>query len=244
MALPSYLKEEDNKIIFNDPEGEVIYYIPEKYFDLSSKTEIIGEYVNVFGIFCWCYFDSKGKSHGIKYFKCPTIIKCKPNLIDKLHNFQLEGIPVKPSDYRCLHFTKGGELLSNTNIVQDADNVDIFVNLLTGGNLPTYIPYNEIQDYMIENAEVSNFNYKISNQVLGLLISELYRDKEDLSKPFRLSNSNNMTDYVPLKIQDVPKYISTYTSITSEDPSLAIAGAILNKGTPNTHSPLEKIVID
>ena len=50
--------------------------------------------------------------------------------------------------------------------------------------------------------------------------------------------------YVPLKIQDVPKYISTYTSITSEDPSLAIAGAILNKGTPNTHSPLEKIVID
>ncbi len=47
--MPSYFKELDGKVIYSG-DGELIYYVPEKYFDLKVAT-IIGEYVEVMGVF-------------------------------------------------------------------------------------------------------------------------------------------------------------------------------------------------
>ena len=238
-ALPAYMKVDGNKLIFNGP-GEIIYYIPEKYFDLSLAT-FIGEEIEAMGIFPYSYSPSgSDEDRQFKPFKYPTIIRFKPSETEKINNLVLMGAK-KPSDYRAAYFHKGDELLCEISVPQDIDNVDKFVNLFKGGNLPDYIPYNEIHEYMIGNAQANGFNYKVSNQILGLVISEVYRDAADPSKPFRYSSMEDQTAYRAVNINMVPKFTSAYTAITSENPDEAIAAAVTNTG--HGRSPLEDIMM-
>lgn len=237
--LPIYMKQEGNTLYYKG-SGEIIYYVPEKYYELSLAYSI-GEYVEVMGMFCYCRFDSNGKAGPIKPFKFPTMMKCKPSTVEKVTNFQLMGSKTTQG-YRLLHFKDGDELLTEVAVPQNIVNVEKFVNLLKGGNLPDYIPYNEIQDYMILNAKLNGFNYKVSNQLLGLMISEIYRDMKDLSRPFRYTDMKDQTAYKAVNIVKVPKYTSVYTSITSENPDEAIAGALINTGTGE--SPLERVMMN
>ena len=81
----------------------------------------------------------------------------------------------------------------------------------------------------------------MSANIIGILISELYRDPKDLSKPFRLSGMKDMLDYKAISILKVPKYTSPYTAITSENADESIAAAMTTKGTSS--SPLEKVMM-
>ena len=54
---------------------------------------------------------------------------------------------------------------------------------------------------------------------------------------------NSPIDYQMVSINQLPKYISPYTAITSENADEAIAAAILNKNTHKT-SPLEKVMMN
>lgn len=237
--MPDYFKEIDGKVIYTG-DGELIYYVPEKYFELNVAS-IIGEYVETMGVFSYCNFTKAGKSEGVKAFKCPTMIKCMPASIDKVNNYSLEGSK-EPKSYRLLHFTEGSELLCATYVPKDVSNVEKFVNLWIRGNLPDNIPYNEIHEYIMMNADLNGFNYKVSTQIIGLVISELCRDSKDLTKPFRLGAMKNMLDYKSIPINKVPKYTSPYTAITSENPDEAIAASIITTGAGQ--SPLEKVIIN
>ena len=75
-----------------------------------------------------------------------------------------------------------------------------------------------------------------------MMISELCRDPNNLSIPFRYSDMSNMSGYKSIAISRVPKYTSPYTAITSENPDEAIAGAMITTGTGK--SPLEKVMMN
>ena len=66
--MASYYYEKDNKVIFND-SGELIYYIPEKYFDFGIALSV-GEIIQSMGIFSYGLFDKNGKRIKISRFKC------------------------------------------------------------------------------------------------------------------------------------------------------------------------------
>ena len=232
--LPAYIKEIGEKIIY-DGDGEIVYYVPEKYFELSIAN-VIGEYVETMGVFQYCEFSKSGKAGELKPFKHPTIFQCKPSLIEKVSDYHLQNTKV-PSGYRILHFKNKDELISQTSTPQVIENVEKFMNLLKGGHLPDHIPYNEIQDYVIMNAKLNDFSYKVSTQIIGLIISEIYRNPKDLSIPFRHTSMDDMRAYKAINVNKVPKYASTYTALTSENADEAIAGAMINTGT--AHSPLE-----
>ena len=89
---------------------------------------------------------------------------------------------------------------------------------------------------------MNGFKYPLNNQMYGIIVSELCRDPKDLSRPFRVTKSTNMTDYKSMPILQIPKYVSPYTSITSENADEAIANAIINKS--KTDSPLEKVMMN
>jgi len=234
----AFFRQDKEKVIFIG-DGELIYYIPEKYFD-NSVAYNIGEVIETIGVFSYGLFDGKGKRVKIDRFKCPTVFQCKPSSITKEPDLQLIGSKESKA-YRLLHFKKGDELICNTHVPKDITNVEKFMNLLVRANLPETIPYDEIHEYILANAELNGFNYKVSGQIIGILVSELYRDPSDLSKPFRLSNSTDMLDYKAIPILKVPKYTSPYTAITSENADEAIAAAMTTKG--KTDSPLEKVMM-
>ena len=233
----AFFKQSGNKVLFNE-DGELLYYIPEKYFGLNCAI-VNGEYIDTIGVFTYEVFDKSGKSKVQKLMKCPTFITCKPSEISK-QSLKLKGTKAE-LPYRVLKFKKDDELICSTDIPQDINNVEIFINLYSRGNLPRTTPYDQVYDLIDKNAKLNGFNYKVPAQMIGIVMGELFRNPDDKSDPFRLAENKSMTDYEPISINNSPKYVSPFASITSENADEAIANAITIKNYKD--SPLERVMM-
>ena len=234
--IPKFLKRDGDSLLFNQ-EGELIFYIPEMYFSRNYAI-IIGEYVNLLGVLDYAIFDEKGKHSGLKPFRFPTVFLCKPGEMEKVKNVKLTE-HVEAQDYRLLKFRKGDQVVVSVKVPEMVANAEEFYKLFTSGKMPTTIKYDEIQDYFLENIRLNGADYGISIQLFGIIIGEMCRDPKDPSKLFRHTSMSNMTAYQMLNIREVPKYISPFTSITSENFDDSLVNAIINKNTK--YSPMEKL---
>lgn len=240
MSIPSWLKKTNDKVIYNG-DGYFAFFVPERFFDgkKSAKAIIIGEVVNLFGVLNYQLFTENDKPNGpIRNFKFPTVFLTKPTEIQKAKNIKLESW-TDAQDYRILKYRKGAEIVMSTKVPQDLQNVEFFYSLFLGGNLPTTIPYEDLYTYLTENIELAGESYGICNQILGIVTSEMARDYNNPQKAFRNSKSEH---YRTIDIKDIPKFISAYSAITSENWDEAVVNAIENKSTKNI--PMEKILMD
>lgn len=240
MEVPKFLKKDGDKLLFNQ-EGELIYHIPEKYFD-NGCAVIIGEYVSLLGIFSYEIKNTNGKSSGIKTFNFPSRFMCKPYDVEKVKDYKI--LPDSDSkDYRFLKFKKNDEVVTSTKVPQDITNVeDMYRLMVITGNIPQTIKYSELQNYFLESMDINGGNYNVNAQLFGILISELCRSKTDISKPFRLTKNKlkNDTNYTSISIKDIPKYVSPFSAITSENWDESVIAAIMNDKERNI--PLEKVL--
>jgi hypothetical protein len=95
----------------------------------------------------------------------------------------------------------------------------------------------------MESAALIGFSYNLNIQLFGVLISRLCRDANNIEKMFCETDMKDMTKYKMIDIRMVPKFISPYTAITSENWDEAVRAAILMKDNENTPvSPLEKVM--
>ena len=237
--FPSFLKKSGDKLLFNG-SGELIYYVPEKYFNISQAATVYGDEIELMGIFDYDVFDANGKHKGIRNFYFPTMIRCKPNSMEKVTNFAITKYV--SMDYRLLKFKKDDEVICNVNIPKVIGNAEIFTNLLINANLPPTIPYDKLYEYINDNAELNGFNYNMNAQMLGIVAGELCRDRNDLTKPFRLTDMKDPLGYTLVSIKQLPKFVSPYVAITSENADESIANAILDK--VGTETPLEKVMMN
>lgn len=240
MAIPSWLKREGESILYNG-DGYFAFFVPERYFDgkNSTKAIIMGEYVNLFGILDYQLFNDNKKPNGpVRCFKFPTVFLTKPTEIEKVKNIKLVDWS-DVQDYRVLKYEKGSQIVVSTKVPQDLQNVEFFYSLFLGGNLPVTIPYSELYTYLVENIELAGESYGITNQLLGIVVSEMARDPNNLEKAFRNSKSDH---YKTISIKDIPKFISAYSAITSENWDEAVINAIENKNTKDI--PMEKILMN
>ena len=113
---------------------------------------------------------------------------------------------------------------------------------LISGHIPSTIPYDKIQDYFPESIRINGANFGVDLNLFGIMISELCRNKNNLEQPFRMSKNNNMLDYKPISIKELPKLISPFDSIISENWDRSAIGACLTKGK-QTNSPLQKVLM-
>ena len=240
-GLPSWLREEHQKLIFNDKEKELVAYIPEKFFERNIAT-VIGEYIELLGIFNYTVQDLKtGKNIGLKTFRFPTIFTTMPSYTEKVKEIQL----IKDSDvsdYRVLRYRYGDEFVVSTDVIQTIANVEKCVNLFyVLGFIPNTIPYDQIHEYIMDNMSLNGNSYGVNAQMFGFTISELCRSKKDPNIPFRLSKSTNMHEYKSMSIKNISKLISPYTAIISEDFDESLLYAMLNDNPKDT--PLEEILV-
>lgn len=237
--IPFFLKRKDDALLFNG-DGQFIFYVPETYFD-SKNAIIVGDYVNILGILNYSIENKTGGNGGLRTFNFPTVFLTKPTTIDKVKDVKLTK--TTPSqDYRLLKYNKGDMVVVSTKVPQDIVNVEDFYRLFViTGNIPNTIPYDKLQDYFIESMTLNGASYGISLQMFGILLSELCRSVKDESIPFRLAKEKDMTNYRPVSIKVIPKLISPYSAITSENWDEAVVNAIINKGDKT--SPMEKILM-
>lgn len=237
-ALPGFLKQEKDSILFNG-DGEFYFYIPEKFFDLDVAF-YVGEFISTLGILTYAYKDGN-KIIGPKQFDYPTRFMTKPYKVNKLKQVRIIEND-KKQDYRVLCYRKGDEIIHEIRVPEAIENVEAFIKLFViGGYIPNTIPYDKLQNYFIDNITYNGSNYNIALQMIGLVISEICRDKKDINKPFRVSGSTDMNAYTPIGIKTVARLISPYTAITSEnfDESVVFASLNKNKEVP---IPLERVL--
>lgn len=240
MAIPSWLKKDGESVLYNG-DGYLAFFIPENYFNNknSAKAMIMGEIVNLFGVLDYQLFNANGKPNGpVRCFKFPSVFLTKPTSIEKVKNIKLVDWG-EADDYRVLKYEKGAPIILSTKVPQDLQNVEFFYSLFLGGNLPVSIPYEELYTYLTENIELAGESYGITNQLFGIIVSEMARDPNNLERAFRNSNAKH---YVTINIKDIPKFISPYSAITSENWDEAVVNAIENKSTRDI--PMEKILMD
>lgn len=240
--VPKFLRKDGDILRFNETGKTFIFYVPEKYFTTKDAI-VIGEYVNVLGILNYEIVDDKtGKSiTGLRLFNYPTVFICRPNNIEKQKALQINK-SAGPADYRLLRFKKDAEVVSSVKSPEDIVNVESFYNLLMRGNLPNTIPYNQLQNIVYDNMKLNGYSYGITLQMVGLLISEIYRSSTNIDIPFRLSDSKDQLDYKAIDIRQIPKHTSPFVSLTSENWDEAVVGAVMTKNRKD--SPMEKLLMD
>lgn len=242
MAIPNFIRKEGETVYYNG-EGQFIFFIPESHF--TKTAAISGEYISILGILNYsiCKGNTKDYTENIKMFNYPSRFVTKPGIIEKAKNIKLIDSS-DPIDYRLLIYenNKYDEIISSVMVPEDIENVEDFFRLFVKtGDIPKTIPYDQLYKYFLDSINYNGASYKISAQLFGLIVSEMCRDPKDLSKPFRLSGSNNMHDYKSIAINKIPKYNGPYSSITSENWDLSLIGAINNPEAKE--SPLEKVIM-
>ncbi len=236
--LPSFLKRDGDSILFNQ-DGQFVFFVPEMYFNRKDAI-IVGEYVNLLGILDYTIYKPNGSNIGLKRFNFPTVFLCKPSKIDTLKDTRLKST-VDVQDYRLLIFEKGDAVVVSTKVPQDIVNVEDFYKIFLTGNLPTTIPYDKLQDYFIDSMSLNGSSYKLSLQMFGVVISEMFRDPTNPAKAFRHTKFKDLTEYKSISIKDIPKYISPNSAIGSENWDLGVIGAISNP--TDVGSPLEDLLM-
>lgn len=235
---PTFLKKDGDKVLFNAP-GELLFFLPEKLFDLRLAFPA-GDYQNVFGLLNYCLVDANGKKGKLKLLKLPTRFLTQPYKIDKIKEAKLISTS-KVQDYRVFRFKKGDAVIVETRVPMDIKNVEDFINLiLITGNMTNSVPYDKIQDMFMKNMDVNGNNYNVSAQMFGIIFSECCRALNDPSKPYRLSNTNDLTAYVLMSVKKVSRLISSYSAFTSENFMESITHAMMND--KKVDQPLERVM--
>lgn len=242
--IPQFLKMNGEAAEFN-ADGELHIYVPELFFR-SSYAFYSAEYLNLLGILNYTLVDKNGKNNGLHTFNLPTVFLSQPSEIEKVKGVRLKQY-MDPEDYRILKYRKGDKVIVQVEVPEVVDNVEEFFKLFAlTGHVPTSIPYPIIYEYFFESMELNGENYGINAQLFGIMQSELCRDPSDRSRPFRLSKAKKegrMNDYIPISLKEIPKYVSPYVNLTSENWDDSMVQSIMMDENKIKSTPLEKIMM-
>jgi hypothetical protein len=248
MELPNFLSKQDRSLIYNKDNSTFVFYVPSNYFSNKSKipyAEYYGQYVTFIGICNWAIVDANGNRGAIHPFIFPTMFMCKPGEIDTKSGKNLKLDNTEASDYVLLKFKKGDEVVSDINVPKNIENVELFFKMLVmTAKIPTTIRYDKLWELFFESGKLNGLSYGLNVQLFGIIIAAVCRDPNDISRRFCDTDMKDMNNYTFINIRDVPKYISPYTAITSEnwDEAIRAAALLKDKAEKSPESPIEKII--
>lgn len=238
MSIPGFLKQDGLSLRYSK-KGKMVFYIPEVYFE-RQYIAVDSDRLSLIGLFNYARFDETGKPvGGLQLFKFPSIFTCIPSEIEKVKGIKLTKDHAV-DDYRLLKFTENDIVILSSKVPKSVDNVELFLKMVHTGKIPRGIPYNEFHELMIENAQINGINYPTSAQLIGIIGSEIFRSKSDITKPFRLSKFSNYNDYVTLNINELPRLSSPFAALTGENWNESLVNAMSNKDYKE--SPIERMV--
>lgn len=236
--FPSFTKVVGDSLIYNE-DGTFCFYVPKIYFERNNAKQD-GDIIHLFGIIDWTIMKN-GNHNGLHRFVLPTIFQTRPTRQSNLKNVKL--VPEsEPSDYVLFEYEKGAPIFTNIGLTQDVVNIEEFFKVIKSGRLPTTLPYDKFQDYMYDAFTYAGTKYGLHSQLIGVVASRYFRDPKDIRKEFRHTDMKKMTGYKLINVNDLPKYVSPYSSLTSENWQSAVVGALTTDGGPK--SPLEKMLME
>ena len=236
---------------------KLIIQIPEGFVE-RGITKIIQTTVNTIGIFEGYISDNVDEEDVSKFehkfvMKLPSSIFLNPSHIEKVSRMveDIETDTMKKENLYNFIFMYDDVFIKTSILVQDFQSVDSFCDMLLNGKFPDSIRYDELPPLWAKCAEINGSkNLKTDFNTLAMIVSNLIRDPENFSDPFRLVYDKyyNRGVYMGKRImyRDIPRYISNFTAITGSDPRFGVTVSMeKTKGQkkPDTHSPVEDMIM-
>ena len=236
--------EKDNRLFLKENFLEI--YLPKFYFD-NDIARFLGRRIETYGIFNFKFFSkasdkSKAQMHT---YACPLDLILTPE------SFELELVKEISEEDKTyvLHFRKD-ELVIDTieMIIKQAPSFTKFMNLLTSGRLPKTIPYDDVKQLALDLQIFNKRDLGIPALGYEIIISEIYRDPDDISKPFRYKagakKGVNLTNYRTINLRNLANESAVFTGLIFEDFTAALQSAVIKTQSGNTGriSPIEKTI--
>lgn len=216
-----------------------------EYFDGDHGNSIAynkGSAVETLGIL-YCRAFPGGKAEPIKLFDVPVIINLNiyesGNETIRVHGRSIEVMTLKyMKDSYIFHQTlpKGREVGA------------IFLNMILNGKLPKAINYERLINIWYRNLEISGMNYKVPSSIYEMILTELYRNPNDMKErygPYYASNAAaDGYDYKTSNVRRIVQNLNTFAGIVFEDFSSMLSSGLVNSAeeVEEPVSPLEKII--
>ncbi len=242
--LTSNLKNDGENIVFTGEYMEA--YIPEFYFE-SNLAEEVGSRISLLGLFNVRVFNNKNTPGKLETVNLPTMIQSFPSEVVKQQIQLIPGEDDEVSSYYVAKYYKG-DVFTESTIVQDAINAELFLKILTRGKLPKTIPYSKLLKVWQKNLSMSGVNLGVSSTILEIIISEIYRNKKKPEEKFAKAIGKNPKEseygYRPADFREVCARNSTFAALTFEDKDQMIVSSInINRyNKEESESPIEKII--
>jgi hypothetical protein len=209
-----YFKEVDTKVVLNTFRCEI--YVPDYYFDVKLAVQD-GEIFDLFFIakYRLIHKDTEDVSKLPIYdFQIPTMILTRP---DEVQRAELNLYGTKER-FSVFVYYQGGAILYNRDIVKNSTSVERYINLLNDGKIR--VPYAKVNDITNKVQKIHDVKLNVPQYIQQLVISEVYRDKNDYSKPARLVASSKDKDNDNLKglnMRENSAFTSTLAGVGFED---------------------------
>jgi hypothetical protein len=240
-----FLREEKKdlrtQVTFTGSKMEI--YLPSYYLESGeSMASIVGRRVECIGMFWLSVSD--------KYYELQIPVKMSFEFSERSKATRKLKPGMPELAYDVFELANGDAFIYDLNHKESIDDVIFFIQkLVEGAKLPPTIPYDEIMNVYLKALEVTKINTKlgVNSVTLEFIMSELYRDRRNLSNPFRLSYNGKSVgpyDYKMLRITKVPEQNSVFTGITGEDTNQQLISAVLRtrEGKTERPSPIEEII--
>lgn len=198
--------------------------IPLRYMDKNQL--ILGDKIQSLGIFTMIINDK---------IKCglqiPAVIT-----IDAVKTYQetIDGV-----QYFICELHKGNKLLESTMVIKNnMTGYFMWVEFFTLGNMPSYISYANAANLFDDVKEVTGLAFNPNRAILGVIAAHLFRDRKDLSKPYRLTDMKEPPKVVSLRtVAYGPS--STQGKIIGSYAQDGLNGALINQA--DSTSELEEL---
>jgi hypothetical protein len=234
------IKVEGDKAVFRGYKMEV--YIPISYFE-SESAYIMSNTVVTLGIFIVKTYSSETSSGATGRFLLPFTINTIP---DKMENVTAE-LYGSTDNYKKLTYYNGDVFIDNVNAIAKLKNLVDFIGMIHSGKVPKFIDYKDVAKIEMDLMELNSSSLGVNFIILHLIISEIYRQKNDITKPFRFSykaDKVNELDYMPINLVDIPRVSSTFTALSFQDMDFAIISSVnkYRNNVADVESPVEKVI--
>lgn len=244
----------DTSIVFTG--SKMIIQIPESFL-VKGISEINRTAVTTIGIFNGYIFDDLENEDLTKadhnfVMKLPTKVFLNPSHIDKSTIFveKVETETLEKENVYNLIFLEGDTFMSTSNAVQECSTVDDFMYMLLYGQLPKNIKYEELPMLWLQCSLINGSGTLGSDfSTFGIVISNLVRDPQNFSKPFRLVFEKYFEKGIMngkmMSYQAIPRYISNFTAVTGSDPRQGVTVAMARSHgghEKDIKSPIEEVI--
>ena len=235
-----YFRTEGTKILLNTARCEI--YVPNYYFE-AKLAQQDGELFDLFFIVKYRLIHKETDNVTklpLHDFMIPTMILTKPDEVEKAE-LDLYGTMEK---FTVFIYYKGGEIIYNTNIVKNSSSVERYVNLLNDGKIR--VPYTKVNEVTNKVQKIHDVKLNVPQYIQQVVISEVYRDKNDFSKPARLVASSKDKDNSKLRglnMRENSAFTSTFAGVGFEDiKSMLTVADNRDDKDDNSMSQIEKVI--